>query len=292
MRLRPLQSLAFAAVLYVVLAPQTGCTALFAIVGDAADSAGAPSRTVPAGKAATIRHGRRVFVVLRDGSRLEGAYRDTVGLDDAAYESLWQRWLADDDHVPSVVPGDSITVVQDSGEWPGVFRGYHYRSIEATTADGVLRRVPMASIRLLLGPGEFRRTGEDLRALDAASALPSRMGIVLATSDVMHGISSLGEREKVVSISDIRVLGLDHGHAGRNTGIVLGLAADVLVVTSLAEASTPTINCQDWDWGGFQPWGAGSEGVEPTHQPYDRLAGDFTRPLGGAGSAQHAAAAR
>jgi hypothetical protein len=292
MRLRPLQSLAFAVLLGLLLAPQTGCTALFAIVGDSADSAGAPRRTVPAGKAATIPHGRHVIVVLQDGTRVEGAFRDTVRLPDASYESLWQRWLANDDHVPSVVPGDPVTVADDSGEWSGVFRGYHYRSIEVTTADGTLRRVPMASIRALSGPGGFRRTGEDLRALDAASALPSRMGIALAINDAMHGISSIGMRERVVSISDIRVLGLDHGHAGRNTGIVLGLAADVVVVTTVAQASTSAFACQDADWGDIHLFGARSEGIELTHQPYDCVAGGFVPDVGGSGSALRAAPAR
>ncbi len=294
MRMRPLQSLLFAALLFLIVLPQVACTAIGALLGSAIDSPSTP-RVIPTGEAVTVPRGKRLIVTTRDGRRFVGVYRDTASLADSEHDALWRRWLADLNHAAIAVPGDEVTVTDANGEWRGVFAGYHYRCIEVAPLRGEPRRIPMAALIALRGPGGQQWTGEVLEALDASGALPSRMAIVLTTNEPSHGITRMESGERAIALSEIYLLTLDHSHAARNVGVVVGLAADMLVVAAVASASSSWgwTNCSDLDLGG---WGGTTEllrEVQLTQQPYDRYAGAFTSPTAGQITAgRHAASVR
>ena len=273
MRLRPLQSLVLAALLYVVLAPQFACTVIGALAGGAAD---ATTRPIPAGDAVTVKPGRHLTVTLRNGERFTGVFRDTSRLSDSEYDASWQRWLASPGHVSSVAPGDSITLVDSRGEWPATFLGYEYRSLEVKPADGEMRRVPLATLRTLRGPDRREWDGTTLEALDAAGAIPSRMAIELDVVEQLRGISSMGAVRRSIPLNEIQTISVSHGTHGALVGAVIGLAADVLVVTSIRRSQNAGFGCALL-WLSLQASAEPTE-VQLTDRPYDRLAGRFVEP--------------
>lgn len=279
MKLRPLQSIAMAAILLLLLAPQYACTILGSIAGAADDARRAESRIIPTGEAVTVRPGTRLIVRLRDGQRLEAVYRDTTRLGDPDYLALWQRWLAIPGHVNSVAPGDRVTVVDGDGEWPAVFVGYHYRSIEVTTSGDSLRRIPLASLRRLSNAREEVWTGRELEAFDTAGLIPSRMGVVLRTQGAARGISVTDGATRAISLSEILTISPTPGHSGQIGGMIVGMALDALVVTALVrEPKSNDLGCA------ILLLGLASSlppDVQLTPQPYDRLAGQFVPEVGG-----------
>lgn len=293
MRLRPLQSLMLAFALFLVLAPHVACTAIGALIGTGVDAMYSHPRVIPAGEAATIRRGKRMVVTLRDGRRIAGAYRDTTSLDASAYAKLWRRWENTEPRARSVALGDQVTVSDASGEWRGIFAGYHYRSIVvAPLQDGVPTRVLLSNLNTLRGPNGYESSGETLAELDAAWALPSQFALVIGLDPRGRDITKMEPSSQTVPCSEIRSISLDRKHIGRTVGAVVGMVGDVVIVASLAYAlSASNSGCATGIR--YSSWERGlPAGVELTTQPYDRYAGRMLQPSADVTTtAPHAAAA-
>lgn len=107
---RPVQSLLLAMLLFVILSPQLACTAIGALVGDRVDSGLASRRVLAPGDAIAAKPGTRMTLMLRDGRRVTGTYRDTTNLGPAAYAEVWRRWQAVPGKVGIITTGDRVTV--------------------------------------------------------------------------------------------------------------------------------------------------------------------------------------
>ena len=290
MRLRPLQSLVFAGLLYVVMAPQFACTAGRAMNGSRLDLPPSTDRLVGSGDAMTIPPGTHLVVFLRDGRRIEGVFRDTTSLDAEEYAGLWQRWLSSAAHPSIPRPGDEVTLVYEHAERPARLEGYHYRSVLLTLLPGdSVVQVPMASIEAIRTPDGHSHSGTTLAMLDAETILPSRLALRLETSSKLTGISGAGSTSVVIPSSDIRALALQRGdHGTAALGLLVGLAAGAALVV-LAINSAPSPEC-NWNPPPGTLLGQLNPGLGLSTQPYDRLAGRFVEPAPGADSRSRRAA--
>lgn len=292
MRLHPLQSLVLAALLYVVLAPQFACTAGRAMGGSRLDLPPSTDRLVESGDAMTIPPGTRLVVLLRDGRRVQGIFRDTTSLGDTEYAALWQRWLSSAAHPSIPRPGDSVTLVYEHAERTARLEGYHYRSVLLTLLPGdSLVQIPMASLEALRTADGHSHSGAALAMLDAETILPSRLALMLETSGAVRGISQMELATEVIPSSEIRYLALQRGeHSGVALGAFIGLAAGVaLVVIAISSATGPQC-APDLPPGIL--FGLQQRGLGVSTEPYDRFAGRFIDPARGTdASSRHAAPA-
>jgi len=290
MRLRPLQSLVLAALLYVVLAPQFACTAGRAIGGSRLDLPPSTNRLVESGDAMTIPPGTPLVVLLRDGRRVEGVFRDTTSLDDTEYAALWQRWLSSAAHPSIPRPGDSVTLVYEHSERAARLEGYHYRSVLLTLLPGdSLVQIPMASLEALRTVDGHSHSGAALAMLDAETVLPSRLALLLETGSRLTGISQMDLAAQVIPSSEIRYLALQRGNdGGAALGVLIGLAAGVALVV-LAIQNAPGPRCEaDLPPGSL--FGLQQPGLGFSTRPYDRLAGRFLEPARGTDASTRRAA--
>ncbi len=293
MRLRPFQSLVLAALLYVVLAPQFACTTSRAIGGSRLDLPPSTNRLVESGDAMTIPPGTPLVVLLRDGRRVEGTFRDTTSLGDVEYAALWQRWLSSAAHPSIPRPGDSVTLVYEHSERAARLEGYHYRCVLLTLLPGdSLVQIPMASLEALRTVDGHSHSGAALAMLDAETILPSRLALLLETGSAVRGISQMELASEVIPSSDIRYLALQRDdHSGAGLALLIGLAAGAALVI-IAIENAPGPRCEaDLPPGSIL--GLQRPGLGPSTHPYDRLAGRFLEPARGTDpSTRHAAPAR
>jgi hypothetical protein len=205
--------------------PSTGCTAIGAAVGAAADhDKEKVVKPIDTEALESLKDGASIEVRLRDGRSLRGRYRglDWALTDDriARYE-VSGRALANDLGLPAPGPGARLALTRGevaSGELLGfgadfvVFREDEQR---------MPVRVSLDRVESLADAAGRTATGPSLGELLATAQIPVEAGLRLEQE---NGTTLVAHR-------DIAAVGqLVSPHSGRNRGVVIGAALDALVI--------------------------------------------------------------
>lgn len=214
-------------VLAVAAAAESGCTLIGLAAGRTIDERRPPiRRTVPRGELDVLDSDERIEMLLRDGSIFTGRF---LGLDTTRPSSYAARYarareaLSGEQPLPALDATVRLRLVGGK-EVTGALHGFGPSFVSLITGS---RRTPrtfgLDEVGSLLDAAGHEVSGGRLRALLDEGQLPTTTALRVARA---------GAGSDTISYDDI--VGLDllevPSHAGRTTGLVLGIAGDATVV--------------------------------------------------------------
>ena len=220
----------------------SSCTLVGLGIGSLADRGRPPKlKPVAAPEIQALKIGSTIELGTRDGHTLSGTYGGLTWARPEEYEPRYEtarQSLGAEGPLPALGPGARLVTADGkmaTGEYLGLGPGLVSFREAAQPQPG---RVDLDRVVSLTDAAGRTITGESLRLLVSSGRVPLEAGLLLESA----GARQVVPFEEVTTVS--RVV---KSNTGKKTGLLIGLAVDVAVVTvaiiSLSSSSTNTCHC-------------------------------------------------